>query len=192
MNDAPVKGLRAVLDTVFSPNGKSPYGVQVSGGYKREYLNANASVDVLQGPTISTDVTVGTRELAFGAAVSFKDKPSYTLALTYAQPDYVVAFHARNQLQKLSLSYFHQVDVKLAAGAVATYSLDGKEGVAIEAGASYIIDKDASVKVRVNNEAKIGLGYSQRLRPGVKSTVGAVIDTNKGTTQLGLSLNLDA
>ena len=192
ISDVPFAGLRAVLDTTYSPSGKVPHGVKTTGGYKRDYLNLNATVDVLNGPAINADVTVGTRDLVFGASVGLKDKTTYDLVASYAQPDYVVAFHVRNQLSRATLSYFHQVDAKLSAGAAASYSLDGKDPITVEAGANYVLDKDASFKVKLDNSARIGLGYSQRLRPGVKATFGAVVDTTKGTTAVGLSLNLDA
>ena len=190
--DTPVVGLRAVLDSTFSPSGKAPYGVKLSGGYKRDYLNLNATADVLNLPNVSADLTVGTRDLVAGAQVSVRDKTTYDLVVSYAQPDYVVAVHARNQFQRVSVSYFHQVDAKLAVGALATYSVDGKDSHSVEAGAAYVLDKDASFKVRVDSAARVGLGYTQRLRPGVKATFGAAIDSGKGTTQLGLSLALDA
>jgi voltage-dependent anion channel protein 2 len=190
--DAPVKGVRAVLDTTFSPSGKSPYGVKITAGYKREYINLNTTVDVLQGPNVAADLTFGNREFVFGALVNVREKTSYDLALGYAQPDYAVAFHARNQLQRFSVSYYHQVDARLSAGAVASYSLDGKDSVSVEAGTNYVLDKDSSVKARIDNNTRIGLGYTQRLRPGVKATFGTVIDPSKGTTQIGLNLNLDA
>jgi voltage-dependent anion channel protein 2 len=192
LTDTPVSGLRAVLDASFSPSGKpATYGTKVSAGYKREYLNVNTTVDVLNLPNVSADVTVGTRDLVVGALFNVRDKTTYDLVLSYGQPDYVVALHARKQLSQLSLSYFHQVDNKLAAGAVATYGLDGKD-TKVEAGVSYALDKDASIKVRLDSNARLGFGYTQRLRPGIKATFGADVDSAKGTTQLGFNLNLDA
>jgi len=47
----------------------------------------------------------------------------------------------------------------------------------------------------VNNSSHLGLAYTQRLRPGIKATLSAHVDTknlNSGGHKLGLGLDMEA
>lgn len=81
-------------------------------------------------------------------------------------------------------------------------------------GAKYDLDRDASIRAKVNNTSQIGLGYQQRLRDGkiliiivlhvfifsafylgITLTLSALIDGknfNSGGHKIGLALELEA
>jgi len=55
----------------------------------------------------------------------------------------------------------------------------------------YKLDDDASVNAKVNNQSHIGLGYTQKLREGIKLNVSTLIDAknvNSGGHKVGLGL----
>ncbi len=65
----------------------------------------------------------------------------------------------------------------------------------IEVGAKYALDSDAFVKVKTDSLGRLGLGYTQVLRPGVKLSLGGLFDTTRlqeNAHKIGLSLTLEA
>jgi len=57
------------------------------------------------------------------------------------------------------------------------------------------LDDDASINMKVNNSSHVGLGYTQKLRDGVKLTVSSLIDgknINAGGHKVGLGLEFEA
>merc|ERR1711997_923972 len=62
-------------------------------------------------------------------------------------------------------------------------------------GCKYILDKDASIRAKVNNSSHVGLGYQQKLRDGVTLTLSTLIDGRNfqaGGHKMGLALELEA
>ena len=63
-------------------------------------------------------------------------------------------------------------------------------GVAVK----YVLDKNGSVRAKINNSSQIGLGYQQKLREGVTVTLSTLIDGknfNQGGHKIGLALELE-
>ncbi|XP_016300715.1 voltage-dependent anion-selective channel protein 2-like [Sinocyclocheilus anshuiensis] len=63
-------------------------------------------------------------------------------------------------------------------------------GIAVK----YQLDKDSSISAKVNNASLVGVGYTQSLRPGVKLTLSALIDTknfNAGGHKVGMCFELE-
>ena len=61
-------------------------------------------------------------------------------------------------------------------------------------GMKYALDKNASLRAKVNNSSQVGLGYQQKLREGVTLTLSALIDgknVEQGGHKLGIALELD-
>ncbi len=62
-------------------------------------------------------------------------------------------------------------------------------------GAKYELDKQSSVRAKVNNSSQIGLGYQRKLRDGVTLTLSTLINGKKfqqGGHKLGVALELEA
>jgi len=62
-------------------------------------------------------------------------------------------------------------------------------------GAKLALDKDATVRAKINNSSQIGLGYQQKLRDGVTVTLSTLIDGKNfqaGGHKVGLALELEA
>ena len=62
-------------------------------------------------------------------------------------------------------------------------------------GCKYALDKNASLRAKVNNSSQVGLGYQQKLRDGVTLTLSSLIDGKnfqQGGHKLGLALELEA
>lgn len=62
-------------------------------------------------------------------------------------------------------------------------------------GGTFNLDKDATVRAKVNNASQIGLGYQQTLRKGVVLSLSTLIDGqnfNTGGHKIGVALELEA
>lgn len=71
----------------------------------------------------------------------------------------------------------------------------GSQNTKFGIGAQYNLDKDATVRAKVNNSSQIGLGYQQKLRDGITLTLSTLIDGknfNAGGHRIGVALELEA
>lgn len=62
-------------------------------------------------------------------------------------------------------------------------------------GGQYNLDKDATIRAKVNNISQIGLGYQQKLHAGVILSLSTLIDGknfNAGGHKIGVALELEA
>ncbi|KAF7284095.1 hypothetical protein GWI33_022556 [Rhynchophorus ferrugineus] len=96
--------------------------------------------------------------------------------------------------QEFGGSIYQKINPKLETGITLNWS-SGSSNTKFGIGAKYDLDKDASVRFKVNNASQIGLGYQQRLRDGVTLTLSSLIDGknfNQGGHKIGLALELEA
>lgn len=70
-----------------------------------------------------------------------------------------------NDGQEFGGSIYHQIDDKLETGIQLAWEA-GSNNTRLGIGCKYQFDKDASMRVKVNNSSQIGLGYTQKLRHG--------------------------
>ena len=95
----------------------------------------------------------------------------------------------------METSYYQKVNTETEVGAKVSSSVKAITDVTIEVGAKYALDRDAFVKVKTDNLGRLGFGYTQVLRPGVKLSLGGLFDTTRlqeNAHKIGLSLSLEA
>lgn len=103
-------------------------------------------------------------------------------------------FHCSNNGQTFNGSIFHKVNSNLACGVELSWA-SGSNATKFGIGAAYNLDKDASLRAKVNNESQIGLGYQQKLRDGITLTLSTLVDGknfNAGGHKVGVALELEA
>lgn len=67
--------------------------------------------------------------------------------------------------QEFGGSIYQRVSPRLETGIQLAWS-SGSNNTRFGIGAKYDLDRDASLRAKVNNTSQIGLGYQQRLRDG--------------------------
>ena len=100
-----------------------------------------------------------------------------------------------SNFSSFAAAYYHRVNPSVEAGAKAVYDKKSASNVALEVGTKYAFDADAFAKAKINNVGVLGLGFTQTVRPGVKVSLGASIDTarlQENAHKFGLSLALEA
>lgn len=90
-------------------------------------------------------------------------------------------------------SVYQRCSDRLECGVQLSWSKNGPSTIGIAS--KYDLDKDASVRAKVDNASLIGLGYQQRLRDGITLTLSTLIDGknfNAGGHKIGVALELEA
>ncbi|KAJ2020003.1 Mitochondrial porin [Coemansia sp. RSA 376] len=167
--------------------------------YQQDNLFARVNVDALN-PAVTADVTVSREGALVGAEFAYDinsgavTKTNSTLG--YSGPDYQITLQGNNSLNLFQLAFYQRVTKSVEAGARAVYDYKNPEGgVSAELGTKYILDQDAYVKAKVDNAGRLGLSYTQVMRPGVKLSLAGLFDTarlQENTHKLGAALTFEA
>jgi len=177
------QGLKLDLNTSLFPE-KGTKAAVFTATYKQPALHTRAVLDVLKGPTFTADTVLGRDGFLLGGEASYDvaegQVKRYAAALGYSAPDYAVTFHGLGNFSTYSAGYYHRVSRDVEAGARAVYDTKAATGgVSLEVGTKVYLDPTAFWKAKINSAGVLVLGYTQSLRPGVKSSFGLAIDTQK-------------
>jgi hypothetical protein len=98
---------------------------------------------------------------------------------------------AANKATLFQASYHQKVNNDVEAGARATWNKAVKDApVAIEVGTKVALDSTAYFKAKVDNEGRLGLGYTQKLRDGVKVSFGTLLSSQNNSVGMQLTFDL--
>jgi len=198
VTDQVAKGLRLDLNASFVPN-VGQRNAEASIEYWHPFVISKIGVDLFKGPTFSGDISIGRDGFLIGGELGYDlitgRVNEYHLGFGYTATDYSLAFHAMDCFESYSASYFHSVNPSVEAGARATFDTKSTtNSVSVELGTRYFLDKTAFIKAKINNSGRLGIGYTQSLRPGVKLTLAGSLDTtrlDKADQKIGLALNFE-
>ncbi|KAJ3356032.1 hypothetical protein AMAG_10334 [Allomyces macrogynus ATCC 38327] len=196
--DALAKGVKVNIVGALVPHAGAK-NAKVSLEYKHAAVATRAALDLFKGPLATADFAVHHDGILFGAETAHDlasgNITKYNLAAGFATPEYALAVHATNKLDTFAASYFHKISKDVQAAGRATWDRKSGANVTIEVATKYALDKDAFVKAKIDNSGRLGLGYTQVLRPGVKINLGGFFDTTRlaeNVHKVGLSLTLEA
>ncbi|KAJ1854792.1 Mitochondrial porin [Coemansia sp. RSA 1822] len=167
--------------------------------YQQDNLFARVNVDALN-PAVTADVTISRDGALAGAELAYDlnsgavTKTNSTLG--FAGPDYMITMQGNNSLNMFQLAFYQRVTANVEAGARAVYDYKNPEGgVSAELATKYVLDKDAYVKAKVDNSGRMGLSFTQKLRPGVKLSLAGLFDTTRlqeNAHKMGAALTFEA
>lgn len=87
---------------------------------------------------------------------------------------------SNNKFSLFTASYHQKVNSDVEAGAKAAWNKALPESnVSIEVGTKVTLDKTAFFKAKVDNQGRLGLGYTHVLRQGIKVAFGGLFDTTR-------------
>ncbi len=95
----------------------------------------------------------------------------------------------------MSVGYYHKISSDLEAGAKALWKRSTGTMGGIEFATKYKLDDVNVLKSKIDQNGKLGLGFTHQLKDGFKVTVGGSFDTTKlegGLHAVGLAFNLEA
>lgn len=197
IEDQIAQGLKVTLDTSFSPQTGKKSG-QIKTGYKRDYLNLTTDVNFdFAGPTVNSTGVVGYEGWLAGFQVSFDTAESKlkksNFALGYKTGDFQL-HTAVNDGSDFTGTVYQRVNDSMET-AINVGWASNTNTTRFALGAKYVLDSDASINAKINNNSQVGLGYTQAIRPGVKLTLAALVDgksLNQGGHKLGVGIDLAA
>ncbi|XP_042905035.1 voltage-dependent anion-selective channel protein 2 [Parasteatoda tepidariorum] len=197
VEDKPIKGCKLSVDGSLVPlTGKK--SATVKSAAKLENLNLNVDLDVdMKTPVWHVAAVMGLRGWLVGGQASVNACKGNilrnTFAVGYATDDFVLHTNV-NDGQEFGGSVYQKVNENLETGVQLAWS-SGNNATSFGLGCVYSIDKDTSLRAKVNNSSQIGLGLSHRLRQGIQLTLSAMVDGrsfNQGGHKLGLGLDFEA
>lgn len=196
VQDQIVRGLKLTLDTTFVPATQSKSG-KVKAEMKHDMFTFNSDVDLnTVGPVVNASAVVGHNGVLAGYRMAFDTGKSKLtknhFGLGYSTGDMVA--HMSVADGKYDASLYNKCAPNMESGVQLGWS--SKDNVtSFGVACKYNLDKDASIRAKVNNSSIIGLGYQQQLRKGVKLTLSTLIDGknfNQGGHKLGACLEMEA
>jgi voltage-dependent anion channel protein 2 len=196
--DALTKGLTLTAECDRAAPGKP--GLLASGNmiadYKTELFACKASYDYYKKGFLASASTVY-QAMAMGVDCSYDTGKgalgSYAAACQFVQPEFTISTKMADKGVKktLSCAYFHKVSSDMQLGVQITKPM--AKDVAIEFGTAYKLDKDTTVKAKVDSEGILCTSYKQKISPLTTMTLAAQVDTvNLGDNKhkFGLALNI--
>jgi len=197
IEDQLAEGLELAFNTSFAPATGKKSG-SVKSAYKRDFLALNCDVDFdFAGPTVHGSAVVGYEGWLAGYQMSFDSSKSKltksNFGFGYLGGDFSFTTNV-NDGTEFTGSVHQKVNDQLEA-AVSLAWQSGTGNTTFAVGGKYKLDGDASINAKVNNSSHIGLGYTQKLRDGVKVTLSSLIDAkniNAGGHKVGLGLDFEA
>lgn len=197
VQDQLVKGLKLTFDSTFSPATGAKKGL-VKTEFKHDAVTVNADVDLnLGGPLVNASAVIGHNgwlagyQMAFDSAKSRITKNNFGIG--YSTGDFVLHTNI-NDGQVFGGSLYQKVNYNLETGVSLGWT-SSSNATTFGIGCKYNLDRDASVRAKINNSSQLGLSYQQRLRPGITLTLSTLIDGknfNQGGHKLGLGLEMEA
>lgn len=165
--------------------------------YKSDAFSCKTSYDCYKNDLLAC-VTTAVSDITCGVDCSYcvtkGSLTKYAAAAQFVQPDFtaMTKYEAKGGKGTLSCSYFHKVSGDMQVGVAVAKPL-AKPDMNIEFGCAYKLDKDTSVKAKVDSEGVMCTSYKLKVSPITTMTLAAQVDTvnladNKH--KFGLQLNI--
>ncbi|KAI9294422.1 hypothetical protein K502DRAFT_317067 [Neoconidiobolus thromboides FSU 785] len=152
--------------------------------YKHNLAHVRTSADIFKGPLLNLDFVAGQDGIFVGGETGYDlEKGVVTktnASLAYFHHDFSAAVHSTDSFGNFAATYYQRVNPDIEVGAKASWDSKATvNAVGLEVGTKYFIDRDTFVKAKISNLGKLGLAYTQKVRPGIKVAVGGSFDTTK-------------
>ena len=197
VQDQLAEGLRMAIEASFQPQSGNKDGkFKVAYGHDYIKMDADTNFDT-NGPLMNLSAVLGYQGWLGGYQTAFDSQEGKLVknnfALGYASKDFVL-HTAVNDGQQFNGSIYQRTSDKLDCGVQLAWT-SGENNTTFGIAAKYLLDNEAAVRAKVNNESQVGLGYQQKLRDGITLYMSALIDGknfNNGGHKIGVALELEA
>jgi len=197
LQDNLVKGLKVSCDGNFSPSTGVKNG-KIKADLRHDIATVSADCDLnMSGPLLQGAVVIGHNGWLAGYQMAFdtgKSKLSKNnLSVGYSTGDFVIHTNV-NDGNLFGGSLYQKVSPSLETGINFGWTASSNT-TTFGIGAKYNLDKNGSVRAKINNSSQIGLGYQQKLREGITVTLSSLVDGknfNQGGHKIGLALEMTA
>jgi len=196
VQDKILSGLKLSLDSTFCPDSGNKNG-KVKAELKTSAAVLCLDTDLnLGGPLINTSTVLGHNGWLAGLQMAFDSSKNKLVknnfSLGYSTGDFVLHSNV-NDGAIFGASMYQKVNPNIETGVNLGWTASSNTtsfGVAVK----YVLDKNGSIRAKINNSSQIGLGYQQKLRDGITITLSTLIDGknfNQGGHKIGLALEME-
>jgi len=196
VQDQGLKGLKLAVDANFSAETGAKSG-KFKAEMKHDAFAANADVDIKASPIVNGSIVFGHQGWLAGYKMAFDTSKSKLtknhFGLGYSAGDLAVHTSVQDG-QVFDATVYNKCNSNLETGVTIGWASQNN-ATNFGVGCKYALDRDSSIRARVNNASQVGLGYQQRIRPGITMTLSTLIDGknfNQGGHKIGLALELEA
>ncbi|XP_053610483.1 voltage-dependent anion-selective channel-like isoform X2 [Plodia interpunctella] len=196
ITDKIAKGLKLTLEGTFAPQTGSKTG-KLKTQYANEKFAVNTILDLDRaGPVVDAAVVLKYQGWLAGVHGQFDSKNAKLTKNNFAFGYQTKEFNLHTNVdngKEFGGSIYQKVSEKIECGITMKW-VSGSSDTLFGVGGKYSLDADTSLHAKVNNKSFIGLGYQQKLKPGVVLTLSAGIDGqnfNAGGHKVGLALELE-
>jgi len=202
--DSIVKGLTLNLDCATTEPGKD--GPLASGKltaeFKQDAFNCKASYDYFKSKATAS-FAAGKGSVTLGGSVDYSAAKAamtnYAAAMQFDQPDFTLMAKLSETIgsgdshgQQYTGSYFHKVSSAMQVGT--ELKKEHNKDIALSFGCAYKMDKDTSVKGKVDAEGNLSASYKQKISSLTTLTLSAAVDTlnlaDSANHKFGLALTI--
>lgn len=191
------EGAKISCDTTFSPaNGDKT--LKLKAEFRNDSCALNLDTDFKKGgPILKGGCVVGIYGWLCGAQTSFDTAntqltdTNFTMGM--ATKDFIIN-SSINDSKVFDGSVFIRATNKIEAGINLSWASESNE-TSFGIGCKYNLDSESAIRVKVDNERLIGVGFSQRLADGVTLYLSAQVDSkniDEGGHKIGLCLELES
>ena len=122
---------------------------------------------------------------------------AYTGSIQYAQPEFTLCASlsedcGKSDGQKYACTYYHKVSSDMQVGGELCKAAK-KSDVGLTFGCAYKLDKDTSVKAKVDSDGILSTSYKQKVSSMTTLTLAAAVDTvnlNESKHKFGMMLSI--
>lgn len=198
LEDKLTQGLKLVLASTFVPHNGKKSGV-LKTTYKADALtlNLDSTLNLKAGPIMNGAAVAYYKNWLLGYQMAFDTSKSKltknNFAVGFIQKDFILHTYA-NDGAEFGGSLYHKINRDLEGAVDLGWSANSNT-TRCAIGCKYNLDRDASVRAKVDNNCRIGLAYQFRVRDGITLGLSCQVDGknfNQGGHKTGLSLDLAA
>ena len=201
--DSILKNLTLSVDCETAKPGKAGLlGVgKATAEYKHDLFASKASYDYYKGDATAC-ATTAYKAFTFGASADYSVPKSgltkYAAACQFGAPEFTVCGKLSESIGKAdgavySFSYFHKISPKMQVSSEVVKA-SKKSDIALAFGCAYKLDKDLTVKGKVDSDGILSGSYKQKLSPISTLTLAMAVDTvnlsESSKHKFGLVLNI--
>lgn len=196
IQDKIAAGLKVTLEGTFAPQTGTKTG-KLKSSFVNDTVALNTNLDLDRaGPIVDVAGVLNYQGWLCGVHTQFDSQKAKfsknNFAFGYHSNDFNLHTNVDNG-KDFGGSIYQKVNDKIDCGISMKWT-SGSADTLFGVGAKFALDSDASLHAKVNNKSLIGLGYQQKLRPGIVLTLSAAIDGqnfNAGGHKVGVALELE-
>jgi hypothetical protein len=192
INNQFARGLKATLDTSYTPNtGKRDALLKTE--WANENVKVNANLTLIGGPIANLSGVYSHNGILFGVSnkydLSTNESKTTSVAFGYEHPSYVIHSYT-NDGREFGGSVYHKVSKNVELGTQLGW-VSGESKLSYAVGSNYRISPDLILRAKVDSASNVGLGIVHSLSPNLKLYVSTLFGLTGGNSQNRLGAGLE-